>query len=433
MMHRRYTRREVMGMLVAGGGVLLAACTPSDTESQAGVSVRKTSVPTPKGDTATPWPNTPTPEGTLGQPRGITPTHASATGTAEATATATLPPTPSATATLPPTPSATETLSPTPSATATLPPTPSATATPAGWQPPTQIRITPNEDFYTMKYNPSAPPEVDLNEYRLVIEGEVDNPLSLSLEELKAYPGITQMRTLQCIGNPIGGDLIGNAEWVGLSLAKLLKDAGIRPRGRFLKLESLDGYHTGIPRALALDEDSLLAYEMNGERLPAKHGYPLRCLFPGRYGQKQPKWITRITAQSKAHVGHWEGQEWDDDAFIQPGSIIELPRDGATIDPDFVISGIAITNESGLEKLEVSIDNGVKWQPAELLRAATPYAWTMWWLKIEGAQSGTYRILAKATDGTGHRQARKKKLQIFNVTFPFGSDYMHEVSATVTS
>jgi len=284
-----------------------------------------------------------------------------------------------------------------------------------------------------MKYNPSDPPEVEASDYRLIIEGEVDNPLSLSLEQLKAYPAISQMRTLQCIGNPIGGNLIGNATWVGLSLAALLKEAGIRSRGRFLKLESLDGYHTGIPRKLALHEDSLLAYQMNGDPLPAKHGYPLRCLFPGRYGQKQPKWITRITAESKAHVGHWEGQGWSDDAFILPGSRIEMPTDNGTVESDFVISGIAVTDESGVEQLEVSIDNGVNWQVAEVLRGPNPYAWTMWWLNVAGVEAGVYRILARATDGNGYKQSRKKKLQIFDITFPDGNDYMHELSVSVRS
>jgi DMSO/TMAO reductase YedYZ molybdopterin-dependent catalytic subunit len=234
-------------------------------------------------------------------------------------------------------------------------------STPDGWQPPTETRITPNEAFYIMKYNPSPPPEVDLSDYRLVIEGEVDNPLTLTLDQLKAYPAITQMRTLQCIGNPIGGGLISNAVWVGISLAQLLEEAGLRPRGRFLKLESLDGYHTGIPRQLALHQDCLLAYQMNGEPLPAKHGYPIRCLFPGRYGQKQPKWLTRITAQPTHHVGHWEGQGWDDDAIIQPSSIIEQPKNNGTVKPDFVVTGIAFTNDSGLESLIVTLDNGVTW------------------------------------------------------------------------
>ena len=411
-MPRRYTRREIMSFLLSGGAALLVSCNvpPSDSALSGRVSVTPTHTREPK--TPTTRANTPIAQ----HHTPIPPTHTASPVPSTATAT----------------PEA-EVSTPTPTATSQASPTITRTATSTGWYVPTEPRITPNDEFYTMKYNPSDPPEVEASDYRLIIEGEVDNPLSLSLEDLKAYPSISQMRTLQCIGNPIGGNLIGNAEWVGLSLAALLKEAGIRSRGRFLKLESLDGYHTGIPRKLALHQDSLLAYQMNGQPLPAKHGYPLRCLFPGRYGQKQPKWITRITAQSQAHTGHWEGQGWSDDAFILPGSRIEMPSDNGAVKSDFVISGIAVTDDSGLEQLEVSIDDGVSWQVAELLRGPNPYVWTMWWLNVEGVEAGVYRILARTTDGNGYKQSRKKKLQIFDVTFPDGNDYMHELSVSVVS
>ena len=180
-MPRRYTRREIMSLLLSGGGLLLVSCNApaSDSAVSGRVSVTPTSTREPK--TPTTRANTPIAQHNTPIPATHTATSSPSTATA------------------------------TPERTATpeTSPTITRTATPTGWYVPTEPRITPNDDFYTMKYNPSDPPEVDLNDYRLIIEGEVDNPLSLSLEDLKSYPPITQMRTLQCIGNPIGGDLIG--------------------------------------------------------------------------------------------------------------------------------------------------------------------------------------------------------------------------------
>lgn len=312
---------------------------------------------------------------------------------------------------------------------AILPPTPTA---PAGWQPPTTIRITPNDDFYTMKFHPSRPPEVDPDSYRLEISGEVDTPLSLSLADLKAFPAVTEMRTLECISNPVGGNLMGNATWTGLSMAALLAAAGVRPAGKHLKLESLDSYHTGIPIELAMDEHALLVYEMNGETLPAKHGYPLRCLWPGRYGQKQPKWIQRITVQRQPHLGHFEAEGWSDEAIILPNARIEQPPPRQVQPADFYVAGVAFYNDSGLEAVDVSLDNGATWQPAELLRGPSARTWTEWWLLAENASTGTMRVLARVTDGSGRVQALPRdSSSLLSGTFPNGTDEMHRVVVQV--
>jgi DMSO/TMAO reductase YedYZ molybdopterin-dependent catalytic subunit len=309
---------------------------------------------------------------------------------------------------------------------------PTATAAPVVWTPPAEPEITPNNDFYTMKYHPSPPPEVDPAGYRLEITGEVDNPLSLSLEEIKTFPQVTEMRTLECISNPVGGNLIGNAVWTGVKMAAILEAAGASGRGRHLKIESLDGYHTGIPRELAEDEHAYLAFEMNGEPLPAKHGYPIRALWPGRYGQKQPKWIERITLQSTPHTGHFEGQGWSDDAFILPNSQILQPPPRELQPADFYIGGIAFTNTEGLEKVEVSLDNGASWQEATLLRGPSPRVWTHWWLYAEGLDNGAYRVLARVTDNQGRSQSSpERNSALLDGTFPNGTDEMHRVVVQV--
>lgn len=310
--------------------------------------------------------------------------------------------------------------------------TPGATATPEIWAPLTEPIITPNDDFYTMKYHPSPPPEVDPAGYRLEIAGEVDNPLSLSLDEIKAFPQVTEMRTLECISNPVGGNLIGNAVWTGVQMAAILAAAEARSGGRYLKIESTDGYHTGIPRELAEDEFAYLAFEMNGEPLPAKHGYPIRALWPGRYGQKQPKWIERITLQTTPHTGHFEGQGWSDDAIILPNSQILQPPARELQPADFYIGGVAFSNADGLEKVEVSLDNGASWQEAMLLRGSSPLVWTHWWIYAEGLTNGAYRVMSRVTDNQGRAQSSPdRNSALLDGTFPNGTDEMHRVVVQV--
>lgn len=306
-------------------------------------------------------------------------------------------------------------------------PAPQATTFAAGepWQPPTKPRITANGDFYTMKYHPTPPPEVDPARYRLIIEGEVEQVLSLSLEEIRARPATTEMRTLECISNPAGGKLIGNAQWTGASMAALLGEAGVRPAGGFLRLESLDGYHTGIPLDLAQDEHALLVYEMNGVTLPAKHGYPLRALWPGRYGQKQPKWLQRIVVQRQPHVGYWEGRGWNDEAIILPNSRIEAPPPRTVQRGDFYVAGIGFTTDVGLARVEVSLDDGRTWQAAQLLRGPSARVWSHWWLPVSDLAPGTYNVLARVTDRNGKSQTRRqRRTRLIGDVFPYGSSEM---------
>ncbi|MCA9939614.1 MAG: molybdopterin-dependent oxidoreductase [Anaerolineales bacterium] len=337
----------------------------------------------------------------------------------------------------PPNPPPDATTLPTPAASAAAATTTPAAATatppsPPPWQPPTTTRITPNEDFYTLKYNPEPPPDVDVASYRLEIMGVVDRPLSLSLAEIMAYPSVIQMRTLQCISNPVGGNLIGNAMWKGVRMKQLLADAGIQSPTHHLKLESLDGYDTGIPASLALDENALLVYEMNGDPLPAAHGFPLRCLWPGRYGQKQPKWLHRVTVQRTPHLGHWESQGWSDEARINPTAIIETPPENSTQSPDFYVGGIANATDVGLEGVEVSLDGGATWQQAELLRGPSSLVWTHWWVRVQGGNAGTYRILANTTDNAGNDQSLPGRAnRLLGGAFPDGVDEMQQLTIRV--
>ena len=289
------------------------------------------------------------------------------------------------------------------------------------------ISITSNDNFYTVAYRDDEPPQVPPN-WKLALTGEVDRPVSLSLDDIKAMLPVTQMRTLECISNPVGGDLISNAEWKGIRLKDLLAQAGVKSGVKELKLESFDGYSTAIPLELGMDEDSLLVYAMNGEALPAIHGAPLRCLWPGHYGMKQPKWLQTITAIPDAYAGYWEKQGWSDDASIQPFSRIDSPQDGGTVvGSQLTLSGLAFTGAAGLAQLEVSWDNTNEWHAAELTRGPSPYVWTAWKWTGAALSAGRHQIFARATDKSGAMQVRGQGFNLLGGTFPNGTADMQSI------
>ena len=289
------------------------------------------------------------------------------------------------------------------------------------------VPITSNDDFYTVAYRDDEPPQIPPN-WKLVLTGQVDRPVSLSIDDIKAMPPVTQMRTLECISNPVGGDLISNAGWKGIRLKDLLAQAGVKSGVKELKLESFDGYSTAIPLKLGMDEDSLLVYEMNGEPLPAIHGAPLRCLWPGHYGMKQPKWIQTITAITEAYAGYWEKQGWSDDASIRPFSRIDAPQDLASISgSQFTLSGIAFTGAAGLARLEVSWDDATEWHAAELTRGPSPYVWTLWKWTGPALSAGRHQIFARATTQSGAMQVRGQAFNLLGGTFPNGTADMQSI------
>ncbi len=296
------------------------------------------------------------------------------------------------------------------------------------------LRLTANEDFYTMKFHPSPPPELDRSAWRLEVSGQVGRPLSLSLAELSALPVATFMRTLECISNPAGGNLIGNAVWRGVRLADVLALAAPRPAAQYLKLTSADDYHTGIPLELALDPRSYLVFEMNGERLPAAHGFPLRCLFPGRYGQKQPKWLTGIALQTEPHAGHWEQQGWSDTAFIQINSRIDGATRPERAGAPVVVRGIAFSGVAGVASVDLRGGPQGDVTPPRSCGALPSPSPT--WFGPSG--SGRGPILRRASTSSRPRRGtarglaqRHPRANLLSGTFPDGTSDMQQVTVQV--
>jgi DMSO/TMAO reductase YedYZ molybdopterin-dependent catalytic subunit len=294
---------------------------------------------------------------------------------------------------------------------------------------PSGVPITANQNFYTVTYLEQEP--VEPEDWSLTIDGNVETPLTLSLADIQQMPAVVEMRTLCCISNPPGGPLIGNAVWKGVRFRDVLERAGVKADTLELYLIGDDGYDTSIPLELGQDPDSLLVYEMNGEPLPLEHGKPLRCLFPGRYGMKQPKWIVKITATTEPHKGYWVVQGWSNEALIQPFSRIDVPDELATItSPTLTIQGIGFSDASGIKTIEVSTDDGATWLQPELVRGPTPLVWTSFEWQGTTPPNGEHILLSRTTDNSGAQQSRDEG-SMFSSTFPDGTEAIQPVPIRV--
>ncbi len=288
--------------------------------------------------------------------------------------------------------------------------------------------LTPNKEFYLTHFN--GTPRVDIKDWSLIIDGLVDHPLNLSYEDITSIPQVSRIVTLICIGNGIGGGLIGNAEWVGVPLKLLLENAGFKSGAADVVLYGEEGYSDSFPIEKALNEDTVLAYKMNGETLHRDHGYPLRAVVPGIYGMKNVKWIKRIEVVDNNYKGHWQKQGWSDSAVIKLMSRIDAPLDGAMItQTPYLIAGIAYGGLQGVSKVEVSTDRGKSWDVAEIKEPLSRYAWTLWTYRWESGSNGRYEISVRATDKEGNVQ--KKGNIISRRVFPSGADGIHSIKVDV--
>ncbi len=295
-----------------------------------------------------------------------------------------------------------------------------------------KVHYTANNDFYIVDIG-AGHPQIDPATWQLTLDGKVNTPLKLSLDAIKAMPSVTQARTFECISNPVGGPLIGNALWVGVRMKDLLNQAGVQPSARELLVHSADDFFTSIPIALAMDDNALLVYSMNGEPLPRAHGFPLRSVWPGRYGMKQPRWITHIEVIDTTTRGYWELQGWSNDATIKVNSQVLYPQSRETVStPTYTIRGLAHAGLSGVKKVEVSTDNGSTWNEATLIRGPEPkqLVWTEWRYEWKVPADGRYVIVSRATDNDGTAQEGIGDT-LLGGTFPDGTSRMQAVTAIV--
>ncbi len=269
--------------------------------------------------------------------------------------------------------------------------------------------ITPNETFYIQSIDKT--PVIKEEKALVALAGLVEKPRRYHLNELKAMKPVKEYRTLSCIGDPVGGDQIGNAEWTAVRLRDLLKEAKPRPEAKRVFFTCADGYTTSFPLKNALDKNMLLAYEMNGVPLPRDHGYPVRLLNPGKYGQKCPKWIVSIQLINTERLGYYERKGWSDVAAVRTATRVGLPsRLDRLPAGKYKISGSAFDggNQGGIDKVEVSVDNGATWNDAAIWSSASPLTWSLWEYEWEAeSERSKAVVLARAVTRDGKTQTDK--------------------------
>nr|MBA3287491.1 molybdopterin-dependent oxidoreductase [Acidimicrobiia bacterium] len=290
-------------------------------------------------------------------------------------------------------------------------PRPSRAATP----PPTQPfevdglspYVIPNADFYRID-TALTTPQVDADRWKLRLTGLVDRPLELDYEELLSLDSIEETVTIACVSNEVGGRLVGNAVWQGVPLAALLERAGVQATATQIVGRSVDGFTAGFPVDVVNGRTALVAYAMNGEPLPADHGYPARLIVAGLYGYvSATKWLEEIELTTwEAFDGYWVPRGWSKEGPIKTASRIDVPRSGARLvaGPQ-PIAGVAWAPSRGIDLVEVQVDDG-SWQRAELGRVASGNTWVQWRLEWE-AEPGEHIIRVRATDGDGVTQTEE--------------------------
>ncbi|MCS6815270.1 MAG: molybdopterin-dependent oxidoreductase [Cyanobacteria bacterium] len=271
--------------------------------------------------------------------------------------------------------------------------------------------LTPIDEFYVQSYA-LLPPTLKATDWQLQIDGAVTNPLTISWDEVLAAPQQDIYLTMECIGNQTGGNLIGNALWTGTPLLPWLQRAGVLPEATEWVMHGADSYETTLPIAELMRPDVRLVHRMNGEPLTRDHGYPMRIIIPGHYGQKQPKWIVRLEAIAKPKRGYWERQGWSNTAIIPTHSLVrQLQADRVwnrhhrvsfTKDGELgwgsgvLIAGVALDGTAPISRVMVSTDDGSTWQSAEQSHPDSPHEWTLWRYFWQPTQPGNYTVLARA-------------------------------------
>jgi DMSO/TMAO reductase YedYZ molybdopterin-dependent catalytic subunit len=286
---------------------------------------------------------------------------------------------------------------------------------------------TSNADFYRIDTALSVP-QLPTDDYELRITGMVDKELRFSFDDLMQRDVVEYDITLTCVSNTIGGNLIGNARWLGVRLDELLADAGVRPGADQVVGRSIDGYTCGFPLEAVTDgRNAMVAFGMNGEPLPLEHGFPARLIVPGLYGYTSAtKWLVEIELTTFADFEqYWVPRGYSDRAPIKLMSRIDSVDGLGTIrrnaDGTAVIGGVAWAQTRGISLVEVQIDDG-DWAPADLGDALNDDTWRQWAFRWTPAGAGRTTIRCRATDGNGVIQtdARSEPL-------PDGASGHHEI------
>src|SRR6266704_4001550 len=289
--------------------------------------------------------------------------------------------------------------------------------------------VTSNDQFYIVSKNLFTDPTVNASSWRLTVDGQVDNPFTLTYQDLLAQPMKQQYETLMCISNQVGGQLISNALWEGVPLMDLLQRAGVKAGATKIVFHAADDYTDSIHLTKALEPTTLLAVRMNGFTLPQEHGFPARMLVPGIYGMKHCKWVTRIEVVNYDFQGYWQQRAWSDPAPVRMTARIDTPLTGSTVAANRItyIAGVAFSGNKGISEVDVSTDLGQTWQRAILKQPLSSFTWVLWELEWQPTTAGSYTIVVRAIDLEGNVQVPNEEPPL-----PNGSSGYHSIILNVS-
>ena len=270
--------------------------------------------------------------------------------------------------------------------------------------------FTPNDKFYRVDTALTVP-TVDPATWTLTIDGMVGEQVQITFEELLAMGLDEYVITMTCVSNEVGGNLLGNAKWLGIPVRDVLKRAMPDSKADMVLSTSVDGFTASTPLESLTDPnlDAILAVAMNGEPLPLEHGFPVRMVVPGLYGYvSATKWLTKLTVTTfDKDEAYWTPRGYDAKAPIKLSSRIDTPRiDKQLPAGPAKIAGVAWAQTVGIAKVEVSIDNG-DWQSVNLTTAINDDTWVQWWMDWE-ATAGTHYVAVRATDKAGNLQIEEQ-------------------------
>ena len=288
--------------------------------------------------------------------------------------------------------------------------------------------VTPIQNFYQVTKNFSDP-AVAAQGWSLGVGGLVDRPLKLSLSDLRNLPSATEYVTMECISNPVGGELMSTGRFTGVSLRDLLAMAGPQARGTWAAFMARDGYAESLPISLIQGAPEIfVAYELDGGPLPIGHGFPARMLIPGHYGMKGPKWLDSITVVDHESGGYWEQQGWDHNAVIKTTARFDVPREGDIVRLGTVsLAGVAFAGTRGIYKVEYSTNAGRTWSEASFRPALSALTWVLWQADWTPGAEGAYDLSVRATDSPGMLQVAQSA-----PSYPSGASGYHTVHVAIS-
>lgn len=286
--------------------------------------------------------------------------------------------------------------------------------------------VVPNNSFYRID-TALVVPQVGKDSWNLKIHGLVDEEIEMNFDDLLSRPQVERYITLSCVSNNVGGDLVGNALWQGVLLGDILDDAGLQEGAEQVVSRSVDGWTCGTPIEAIMDgRDAMLAVAMNGEPLPARHGYPVRMVVPGLFGYvSATKWVTdiRLTRWDE-YDAYWISRGWSKRGPVKTMTRIDTPRSGSSHAGEVAIGGVAWAVHRGVSAVQVRIDEG-EWREAEIGGVPSDDTWVQWVYRYTG-EPGEHVVEARALDGAGEPQPEEPK-----PVGPDGAQGYHRISIDI--